>query len=573
MRELLNKRTLHAKHFDIGDGKFKAEVYAAPVHFKKNGKLVDVKEFKLTKASGEIKNSSDVFDVKVKGLTTKVKKGSFEILGLYLDDTLLEAPKVTEPTFTDNQIIYKDIFDGVDVVYDVTPYSLTENIIIKKNPLKGKNITGQKFGVRFKKKGLEGEGEAFAFDARGRNLPVDENKAIDASMLYISTYPITIDPIFSLASSAGTQRDVGTGGYVKTNSPSTWDIGTQVYEVSRGVTSQRYQRVYLKFNLTSLAGMTITSANCLLYMNSGNSTGYLRQVATPLDPTTATALNVYNACIGTLITSFTASLGQKTLNVQTYVDANKGGTCDFGVSGVEGLVATNAQLSVTATNPARLDIEYTEGGGGTNTDITANNLTFNFLADNGEVTETTQTNISGDNLTFALSINNATVLQTTHEQVTANNLTFATSADNANLILNGVISGSSLTFSTEIEGATTSTEIALSGNGLTFATQIDEAGIGVTYSLGADNLTFATTIDEAEIVKTAPTFIYDEGDREWVDLGGIIEPEGEIRMPVWNIAGRPQSPSRGRYGFNMETGVLEIYDGLEWKSFTPIIPS
>lgn len=46
--------------------------------------------------------------------------------------------------------------------------------------------------------------------------------------------------------------------------------------------------------------------------------------------------------------------------------------------------------------------------------------------------------------------------------------------------------------------------------------------------------------------------------------GHTLRVDGDLRVPQWNTAGRPVSPSTGFIGYNSEDEILEFYNGTEW---------
>ena len=48
---------------------------------------------------------------------------------------------------------------------------------------------------------------------------------------------------------------------------------------------------------------------------------------------------------------------------------------------------------------------------------------------------------------------------------------------------------------------------------------------------------------------------------------GISIPLQAPRLPVWNTAGRPASPTAGVYGYNTDTSLIEIFDGSNWVNY------
>jgi hypothetical protein len=46
-------------------------------------------------------------------------------------------------------------------------------------------------------------------------------------------------------------------------------------------------------------------------------------------------------------------------------------------------------------------------------------------------------------------------------------------------------------------------------------------------------------------------------------LGAVIQ-VSKIKYAIWNNNGKPSNPNPGEFGFNIDLGNLEIFDGNNW---------
>ena len=78
-------------------------------------------------------------------------------------------------------------------------------------------------------------------------------------------------------------------------------------------------------------------------------------------------------------------------------------------------------------------------------------------------------------------------------------------------------------------------------------------------------------IPEVDRIKNAFA-VPDEADKTVLNannvmliLDKIINGDYVIKLPHWHTADRPDVPEIGMIGINIEIGVLEYYDGVEWR--------
>lgn len=359
----LPPKELHIERYDLGNGKFAAKVFGSPRYFHKNGQLKHVDTHKLKLVDGEIDNGSDEFRVKVKGNRIKYGSASFEVIGLYVDDTLIEEP--SEPTFAGNEILWK--FTDVDIQLIVNPYSTRENIIFHRNPILGKNIEGEKIYVKYKVNGKLKTKEPYAFDAKEHRVPcfVEKGKkGIPVRSLYTYAFPITVDPTSSPNPTSDAEVVEHRINGVNPAYSRADTVTLRAYFVAWSDCENVHQSVgrsYIRYDLSAASGWTITSAVHHLYVTANNTTSQLRESTGEVDPETGTISTVWTYANGTSLGNITGT-GDKTTTVTDYVNTHKGGYCDFGLC----LASTTNICSTTAyssegTTPPYLYIEYTSG--------------------------------------------------------------------------------------------------------------------------------------------------------------------------------------------------------------------
>jgi hypothetical protein len=275
--ERLAGRDRHAKEYDLDAGRTNVIVNpdGVPLHFLAGGQWIDVSAFALSQVGDTIHSSSDDLPVSFSPRSVDYLIGrkhlSFRCMGLYADDTLLSAPADVTPVLEGDTVVYADVFDGVDLRYVVTPETVEQHVVFRKNPLLGLPIDATRLSVRFQ----ESHGAkidranvlpVMVMDARGRRMAglADQNgrvheKSITVRALYSAQLPLDLDPTYTVAQGtaytwecyeiAGTLNssdlEAGSYGYYDSNS-SSW-YGSHF-------------RSCCGFALTGYTGYTFTSA-------------------------------------------------------------------------------------------------------------------------------------------------------------------------------------------------------------------------------------------------------------------------------------------------------------------------
>jgi hypothetical protein len=383
--KLLPIERLNEEHFQRPDGSKYAKIYGAPIYYKSNGKIKHNSEFKLQKDGDEIFTDSDDFTVRIKKnrITFRYDGKNYvnDILGLYVDDELIQAPQNLEPVIDGQTIIFEDFFTGVDLKYTITPHMVQEEFIFRSNPLTGTGQSGEYLYVKYKKSAKGKEKEPWALSADYRHLPVyskPDRKGLKVQHLYTYKYPIVLDPTISpIASSDAYINSHTTTGFTRTDS-GVLCVYFNSFNDGCGTSWTAYNRSYIRFDLSSLAGKTINSAtfNITAYNSQTGYQFWAISGAGEVDPETGNAATVYgSAGSGSAIGSFVAGTnGLRSINVKTHVDTHKGGFCDYGIIPTQDSAALftyfySSENATTDNNKPYLYIDYSDAAGG-NTNLT-----------------------------------------------------------------------------------------------------------------------------------------------------------------------------------------------------------
>jgi len=129
-KELLHKRTVDTKLFDLGNNQFELVKSPLPLHYKVNNKLVDIDtNFKRKRKYFEIVDApynGIVFRDKIKYQFTAKDGGRVdvelrEIGGIDILNLPIKINLVQDKVFK-NKLIYKDVLPGLDIIVAANPY-------------------------------------------------------------------------------------------------------------------------------------------------------------------------------------------------------------------------------------------------------------------------------------------------------------------------------------------------------------------------------------------------------------------------------------------------------------------
>lgn len=305
---------------------------------------------------GEIHNDSDALPISIKGTRVRIGSDWWEIDGLYLDDVRIAEPSNVEPVVEGDTVIFRDIFQNIDVCYLLTPHRIKEQVVVKRNPFDGVMVSGEMFTVRFKTSGKQKFANVRAWDAR-RDLSLTESwhgntyaLSVPKQQMNGAVYPVVIDPTSYAASSdaysAHQTSSAPLNRYVLSN-VTTLASGSVHTDDGKGNWSREEYRSYIRFDL---AAVTPSDAVFGIYITNDPVYGMsLNQVTAEVDPELSTAETVFSNTNGTLIASITAGNGWKTVNVTSYSQAHANGFCDFGLIGNEAASGENLTTLIASS--------------------------------------------------------------------------------------------------------------------------------------------------------------------------------------------------------------------------------
>lgn len=371
--ELIDKRSLNERHFQRPDGQIEV-IIQRNQNYLSGGKWKKREDFKLSQAGGEIINESNHLNIRVKNNRIKVNNDWFEIEGLYLDDILLDTPLNLNPTYNDDTVIFSEIFSGIDIEFLVTPHRIKETIIIRKNPLLGRFVSGEKLFVKYKTsnkqqfRGVWAKDQRRSIEALEKWDKKDYYLGVSKSDLNRAAYPIEIDPTITPipSSDANVFYDNITASYTRTDSVGLI-CGRDYSEDGKGtVTSNKINRSYVRFDLTSVSS-DASAAQLFLTMTGGAATTIsVRQSSSEIDPETGDAATIFSNSTGTqvatvVLTTVNSTVGT-TESFLSYINSHRGGFCDFGlmgdeVSAVTPITIASSEHATTAYRPY-LSITY-----------------------------------------------------------------------------------------------------------------------------------------------------------------------------------------------------------------------
>lgn len=143
------KREKNVKHFNLSNGNVQASVYTEAVHYEKDGKWEDI-DNRLSEVNDDDnekvkENKSNSFKVKFANKATDKKLISIKSKDLNIKWSLKNSSKVKVEELSKKEknkekdlvqnvsssVIYSNIMENVDIVYDINPENVKENIILK----------------------------------------------------------------------------------------------------------------------------------------------------------------------------------------------------------------------------------------------------------------------------------------------------------------------------------------------------------------------------------------------------------------------------------------------------------
>ncbi|MBS2770320.1 RHS repeat protein, partial [Anoxybacillus rupiensis] len=323
-KEIPALRTETAKVYENSDGTYTAEVFAEPIHFKKNGQWIDIDNTLVENSQQEFENKANQFKVKFSKKPKQNRRArlfTYEIAGhqvaVELSDDDASATKVfrgikdVAGTLQKDRIQYKQIYPGVTFDYTLDGTKVKENIIL--DSYQGNN----RFTFHIKAQGLKAEKQAsgiieftdaktgeflfyiqrpYMYDSSKEGnvseqvtqevTPVDDGfiLTVTADEAYLKdpkrVYPVVIDPWIDVFQAQDTYIASGSStGYHNT------DKLLVGYDQTIGKT-----RSLLKWTLPVIPNGEVAGASVGLYQYTSNANVpiYLHRVTSSYNTTTVT---------------------------------------------------------------------------------------------------------------------------------------------------------------------------------------------------------------------------------------------------------------------------------------------
>jgi YD repeat-containing protein len=142
--ELTDRRTANASFFQLSDGRVQAEISATPVHYLDEDGVfrpIDTTVGAATTRSGFVNgNTTNTFTSLFGDRTDRLLR--FESEGRHVELGLAGPARTVAPGLDGSTVTYPGVAGGADLVYEVTPRELREEIVLAQPPADG-------FAVRF----------------------------------------------------------------------------------------------------------------------------------------------------------------------------------------------------------------------------------------------------------------------------------------------------------------------------------------------------------------------------------------------------------------------------------------
>lgn len=141
--EIISKRGKREKHFLQKDGSIIAKMYSDIIHFKKDGKYVDI-DNTLEKYGDYYRPRANYFNVQFKKnslgkmMTYKIENKKMSVYTLECNDVPICVQ--SNKSQYEQSVKYKNIFNGIDMEYILLPNKVKENIIIQNRSSVKNNI-------------------------------------------------------------------------------------------------------------------------------------------------------------------------------------------------------------------------------------------------------------------------------------------------------------------------------------------------------------------------------------------------------------------------------------------------
>lgn len=134
--ELINKRKKNEKHFLQEDGTIVAKIYSDDVHYLKNGKYEEIDNTLIKENDYYVNKNNDFkvsFKEKSKDSFMKIEKENFYLNIKLKNSKESKIHKKKNNSRYIGEVLYDDIFDGIDIDYQTLSNKVKETIILKQN--------------------------------------------------------------------------------------------------------------------------------------------------------------------------------------------------------------------------------------------------------------------------------------------------------------------------------------------------------------------------------------------------------------------------------------------------------
>lgn len=135
VRELTDRRTANGRVFELSDGRVQAEISAVPLHYRDaKGRFQQIDTtVRDSDRPGFVKgNATNSFTSMFGDKPDRLVR--FERDGRHVELGLVGAAKSVAPTADGSSVTYSGLLSGADVVYEVTPTALKEEIVLRRAP-------------------------------------------------------------------------------------------------------------------------------------------------------------------------------------------------------------------------------------------------------------------------------------------------------------------------------------------------------------------------------------------------------------------------------------------------------
>lgn len=310
VKELVSLRRGNSKTYLLEDGTYETAVYSNDIHYLDNrGKYCDIinrlvgEKSEKAETDYKYKNQSGAYTVRfadnIGGYPVLVEYGKSSVAFRPVDADESEAYRYNKSRVAElgidrrSSIIYKDVYAGVDMVYEAADNGVKEYIVLKE--FSGKS--GFTFELKLDGLHIKEYGGSICFeDGRGRSIfKLGELFAVDSAGAYTDdvkceviesrgvirlkiavaesyltdpdrAYPVVIDPSVMITGSNNTFDS-----YVNSQNPNTNYYMNQYIRTGHSPTLGT-QRTYIKFNLPdNIAAGAVTSVKLRVKRYGGST--------------------------------------------------------------------------------------------------------------------------------------------------------------------------------------------------------------------------------------------------------------------------------------------------------------